>query len=127
MPSFAMVAGMELVLFTPLGDGPRQAEEIASAIGVGVDKLTPLLYVLVTTGLLTVERDLFSNSPEADHFLVRGKPTYQGERHQFFSERWNDALQSAESIRQLPSVYRGPYEYSHPDHDKDYWPQDEPA
>ncbi|MGI9590959.1 MAG: cytochrome c oxidase subunit I [Myxococcota bacterium] len=28
---------------------------------------------------------------------------------------------------QLPSVYRGPYEYSHPEHDKDYWPQNEPA
>jgi cytochrome c oxidase subunit 1 len=28
---------------------------------------------------------------------------------------------------ELPTVYRGPYEYSHPDHDKDYWPQDEPA
>ena len=27
----------------------------------------------------------------------------------------------------LPTVYRGPYEYSHPDHDKDYWPQNEPA
>jgi cytochrome c oxidase subunit 1 len=27
---------------------------------------------------------------------------------------------------ELPTVYRGPYEYSHPDHDKDYWPQNEP-
>ena len=26
----------------------------------------------------------------------------------------------------MPTVYRGPYEYNHPDHDKDYWPQDEP-
>ena len=25
-----------------------------------------------------------------------------------------------------PSVYRGPYEYSHPDHDEDFWPQWEP-
>ena len=28
---------------------------------------------------------------------------------------------------ELPTVYRGPYEYSHPDNDKDYWPQNEPA
>jgi cytochrome c oxidase subunit 1 len=28
---------------------------------------------------------------------------------------------------ELPTVYRGPYEYSHPDHEKDYWPQNEPA
>lgn len=26
----------------------------------------------------------------------------------------------------LPTVYRGPYEYSHPDREEDYWPQDEP-
>ena len=97
--SFAMVAGMKLDLFTPLANGPSSAEQIASAIGVGAAKLTPLLYALVTTGLLTVDGDLFSNSPEAGQFLVRGKPTYQGGRHQFFSDRWNDALQAAESIR----------------------------
>jgi cytochrome c oxidase subunit 1 len=28
---------------------------------------------------------------------------------------------------QLPNVYRGPYEYAHPDRDEDYWPQNEPA
>ncbi len=26
----------------------------------------------------------------------------------------------------LPNVYRGPYEYSHPDSELDYWPQDKP-
>jgi cytochrome c oxidase subunit 1 len=28
---------------------------------------------------------------------------------------------------ELPTVYRGPYEYSVPGREKDYWPQDEPA
>ena len=28
---------------------------------------------------------------------------------------------------ELPTCYRGPYEYSVPGRDKDYWPQDEPA
>jgi cytochrome c oxidase subunit 1 len=27
---------------------------------------------------------------------------------------------------ELPNVYRGPYEYSHPDRDEDYWPQNAP-
>ena len=99
LPSYAMVAGMKLDLFTPLGDGPRNAEQIASAIGVGAAKLKPLLYALVTTGLLTVDGDLFSNSPEADEFLVHGKPIYMGARVQFYSDRWDDALLAAESIR----------------------------
>jgi cytochrome c oxidase subunit 1 len=28
---------------------------------------------------------------------------------------------------QMPNVYRGPYEYGHPDREEDYWPQNEPA
>ena len=27
----------------------------------------------------------------------------------------------------MPTVHRGPYEYSHPDREEDYWPQDAPA
>ncbi|NNL65233.1 MAG: cytochrome c oxidase subunit I, partial [Myxococcales bacterium] len=27
----------------------------------------------------------------------------------------------------LPTVYRGPYEYSHPDREEDYWPQNVPS
>ena len=27
----------------------------------------------------------------------------------------------------LPEVYRPPYEYSHPDREEDYWPQNAPA
>jgi cytochrome c oxidase subunit 1 len=29
--------------------------------------------------------------------------------------------------KELPVVYRGPYEYSHPDRDEDYWPQNVPS
>ncbi len=28
---------------------------------------------------------------------------------------------------EMPNVYRGPYEYAHPDRDEDYWPQNLPA
>ena len=31
------------------------------------------------------------------------------------------------NFKELPTVYRGPYEYSHPDRDEDFWPQDEPS
>jgi cytochrome c oxidase subunit 1 len=27
----------------------------------------------------------------------------------------------------LPTVYRGPYEYSHPDRSEDFWPQNAPS
>ena len=98
-PAFAMLAGMQLGLFTPLGDGPMTAEQIASALSVDPGKLRPLLYALVAAGLLSVEGDIFSNTPESDHFLVQERPTYIGRRHEAFSGRWNATLKTAETIR----------------------------
>ena len=97
-PSFAMLAGMQLDLFTPLADGPMSVEELAQALGVGSTKLEPLLYSLVAAGLLTEEGERFYNTPESDHFLVSGKPTFQGERHKGFSSHWDATLKTAESI-----------------------------
>jgi len=99
-PSFAMLAGMQLDLFTPLKDGPMNVEQIADALGVRPDKLKRLLYALIVAELLMVEGDRFSNSPEADQFLVRGKQTYIGDGwHQAIGRRWNGVLKTAETIR----------------------------
>lgn len=81
-PALAMLAGMQLDVFTPLGDGPRTVEEIACALDVAPGKLRPLLYALVTAGLLELAGERFANTPEADAFLVRGRPRYLGSAHQ---------------------------------------------
>jgi cytochrome c oxidase subunit 1 len=31
------------------------------------------------------------------------------------------------NFAEMPTVYRGPYEFGHPDHSEDYWPQNEPS
>ncbi len=99
-PSFALLAGIQLDLFTALKDGPKSAGEIAEGLGVGSGKLTALLYVLVTAGLLTVDGDLFANSPESDYFLVRGSLNYMGGTYAAFAEdRWNAVHKTADSIR----------------------------
>ena len=98
-PSFALLAGMQLDLFTPLKAGPMRPEQIANAIGVGVGKLKPLLYALVAAELLTVEGDRFTNTDEANHFLVRGSPSYMGGIHPLYADLWDAALHTAESIR----------------------------
>ena len=98
-PSFALLAGMQLDLFTPLKAGPLRPEQIADAIGVDVTKLKPLLYALVAAELLTVEGDRFANTDEANHFLVRGSPSYMGGVHPLYADLWGAALQTAESIR----------------------------
>jgi predicted transcriptional regulator len=64
---------MQLELFTPLKAGPKTAEDIAHTMGVGPARLRLLLYSLVAAGLLTEEHGHFSNSPEAEQFLVKGR------------------------------------------------------
>ncbi len=98
-PSFAMLAGIQLDLFTRLKDGPMSIEQIAHSIGVRPDKLKPLLYALAAAGLLAVERGLFSNTSEAHHLLVRGSPSYRGAKHKTLSQNWNAGLKTADSIR----------------------------
>jgi predicted O-methyltransferase YrrM len=108
-PSFAMLAGMELDVFTTLKDGPLTGLQIAATLGVDPIRLYPLLYALVVADLLTVDGERFHNTSEAGHFLVRGRPDYIGMRHQAYRRRWQTVLGSAESIRtgvsETPRVY----------------------
>ncbi|MTI85686.1 MAG: hypothetical protein FH756_17760 [Firmicutes bacterium] len=98
-PAFSMLAGMQLDVFTPLKDGPMEARTLAVALDVQEDKLSPLLNLLVVAGLLEVKNNRFSNTPEADKFLVRGRPDYIGEMSRFYNMLWQTSLNTAESIR----------------------------
>jgi ubiquinone/menaquinone biosynthesis C-methylase UbiE len=98
-PPFALLAGMQLDLFTPLKNGPMNAEQIAAIIGVGSAKLKPLLYALVVAGFLNMEGEFFSNTNAANRFLVKGSPSCMGDIHELLSIMWNAALKTAESIR----------------------------
>jgi hypothetical protein len=106
-PSFAMVAGMQLEVFTPLGSGAMTAAQLAQTLGVREAKLAPLLYALVSAGLLRLDGDRFANTAEADHYLVKGKPTYLGEQHLHYAARYHETMQTAASIRTgVPQVKR---------------------
>ena len=98
-PGLAMLAGMQLDLFTPLMEDPMSVQELASALGVGPDNLEHLLYALVTAELLTVQDGEFSNTAEAERFLVQGSPDYMGGRHANLARRWGTIFQTADSIR----------------------------
>ncbi len=98
-PAFAFVAGVKLDVFTPLGGGTMTAEALAAVLGVDPRKLAPLLYALVVAGVLTVEDGAFANTPESDHYLVKGREGYIGNLCEAFEERWLWALRTADSIR----------------------------
>ncbi len=98
-PPVAVLAGLQLDLFTPLGQAPMDTDSLAGALGVSPTRLRPLLYMLVTAELLMVEGGRFALTPEAERFLVRGRPDYLGAMHELWSDLYAATLQSAESIR----------------------------
>ncbi|PKB71484.1 MAG: hypothetical protein BZY87_05420 [SAR202 cluster bacterium Io17-Chloro-G6] len=111
-PSFALLAGIQLDLFTPLSDGPMTVEHVAEALSVDSDKLRPLMYILDEAGLLTVDGERFSNSPEANHYLVKGNASYMGAGYEASSNQWNVLWKSADSIRTGSAQAKIDYSYS---------------
>ena len=105
--ALALLAGMQLDIFTPLRNGPMTTEQIADAIGVGPARLRLLLHVLVAAGLLTEQDGCFSNTTETQHFLVKGTPTYNGQ----FVHRFERKLATATSLRK--GAPQAPLDFSH--------------
>lgn len=98
-PALAMLAGMQLEVFTAIADEALAVEAIAARMDVKAAKLRPLLYALVTAGLLEVDDERFSNTPEAAEFLIKGRPRYLGSAHGAYSDLWSSTMHTAESIR----------------------------
>ncbi len=109
--AFAMLAGMQLDVFTPLKDGPKTADQIAEAIRVGPNRLRLLLYALVSAGLLDVNDGFFANTPEAGLFLVHGSPHYLSGMQSRWADQWSKKLKTAESIR--TGVPQAKLDFSH--------------
>jgi len=96
--AFAMLAGMQLDVFTPMKDGPMTAEQVANAIGIKADRLRLLLWALVAAGLLTEKDGQFSNTAEANQFLVKGISSYMGSLHASLAASWTMRLKTADSL-----------------------------
>ena len=75
-PFYAMLAGMQLDLFSTLRNQPMSSDEIAARIRVDSEKLTSLLFALVAAGLLTFEGQRFSNTQQSDIHLIPSSPNY---------------------------------------------------
>lgn len=98
-PALALLAGMQLGLFTALGEGELPPEKIAAKIGCDAGRLSRLLYALALLGLLEVTDGRFRNGAEAAEVLVTGKPGYIGGAHEVIAKVWSANLNTAQSIR----------------------------
>jgi hypothetical protein len=103
-PSFALLAGMRLELFSQLGERRCTVAELAAELELEAQRLGPLLYALTASGLLECGKgpqggDVFANGQEAQRLLVRGQPDYMGGEHPLLAQLWEGGLKAADSIR----------------------------
>lgn len=98
-PALALLAGMQLGVFTALGERELSAEKVAMQIGCDAGRLSRLLYALAHAGLLEVTDGRFRNGAEAAEVLVAGKPGFVGGAHEVIAKVWSANLNTAESIR----------------------------
>lgn len=94
-----MRMAMLLDVFTPLASAPASAEGLAQACGCAASGMIFLLDYLVTLELVEKQDGMYSLSPTAAAFLVRGSPSYAGDwiLLETSPEFWLDILQSVRS------------------------------
>jgi SAM-dependent methyltransferase len=97
-PAMALLAGMRLDVFSSLSGGPRSTEEVAGAIAVAPARLQPLLRVLHHAGLLRSQDGRWTNSDEAERYLVASSDFYLGAQWHMLGDLWRSLLNTADSI-----------------------------
>ncbi|WP_319543289.1 methyltransferase [uncultured Pseudodesulfovibrio sp.] len=81
MQSFSakvVMSAVDLKLFDRLDGLPRSASELADEIGGMVERLEPLLNLMVAADLVVKSEEGYQNTSRASEFLVSSAPRYQG-------------------------------------------------
>lgn len=80
--SKVLLAANELNLFTFLSSGPKEVKQIQDALGLHDRSIFDFLDALTSLGFIEregiLESAVYSNTPDVDAFLVKGRPAYLG-------------------------------------------------
>jgi hypothetical protein len=76
--SKTLLSAVELGLFSELAKGPRDLASLAKTFNLHPRSSRDFLDALVALGMLKRDGDKYANTPEADFFLDRAKPSYIG-------------------------------------------------
>jgi len=87
MASKALLSAVETGLFTKLAEGPMDAQQLTVSLSLNRRGARDFFDTLVALGMLERDDGLYRNTPETDHFLVRGKLTYVGGLLEMANER----------------------------------------
>src|SRR5579872_7031692 len=77
--SCALLAAVELDLFTRIAQGMQTIAMLANDAGVSANALGRLLGTVSAMGFLRRSGDDYALTPVSERFLVRGQPSYVGD------------------------------------------------
>lgn len=108
--SGALMAAVELGLFTAVSGGADTIAEIASALDITVTNAERLSTALVAMTLLQLAPDgTMSNAPDVERYLVQGQRSYAGEWMLFSKPRWEDWGRMSELLQRKDDTWLGKY------------------
>ncbi|MCS6926773.1 MAG: methyltransferase [Candidatus Binatia bacterium] len=103
--SAVVLGAAQLDLFSPLGNGPATAAEVAQRTGLPVRGVERVLNACAALGFVTKEGEHYRNSPLADAFLVKGRPGYMGNMLRQTMDRYTAWGKMPEAIRADAPVF----------------------
>ena len=97
--SAALMAAVEVGLFTAISKGAGTYEEVAAALDIHPTNAERLMVMLCAVGLLEKTKGRHRNAPDVERFLVEGNPAYMGPWITFTKPQWNEWGRLGEHIR----------------------------
>jgi SAM-dependent methyltransferase len=115
--SKTLLSAIEIGLFTELGNGPLTAQELTDRLKLHPRSARDFFDALVSLGMLERDNEVYTNTAETDHFLVRDKLSYLGGMLEMANERlypfWGsltEGLRSGEPQNEIKTGGAGLFE-----------------
>ncbi len=105
----ALMAAVELGLFTQVARGADTEPALARALDLTPTNAERLATACVALGLLVREGERLANAPDVQRFLVAGEPSYAGPWILFSKPDWNEWGRLGEHLRRRDTVLLGKY------------------
>lgn len=97
--SAALMAAVEIGLFTAISKGGGTFEEVAARLDIDPINAERLIVLLSAAGLIVRKGGRLANADDVERFLVEGEPGYMGPWITFTKPQWNEWGRLAEHIR----------------------------
>jgi hypothetical protein len=105
----ALMAAVELGLFTEVARGADTEAAVARALGLTPTNAERLVTACVALGLLVREGERLGNAADVARFLVEGEPTYVGPWMLFSKPDWDEWGRLSAHLRRRDTVVLGKY------------------